>query len=69
MRPTWASVSQVAVSGVQDRVQHGLKEQEVTLEREEINIITPMSHTSGILDSLRQVINACKEKTTEPLDD
>lgn len=43
--PTWAIVSQVEVSGVQNRVQHGLKQQEVTLRREEAHVSTPV--TSG----------------------
>lgn len=34
--PTRATVGQVEVSCVQDRIQHGLKEQEVTLERDHL---------------------------------
>lgn len=50
MWPTRAVISQVEVSGVQNRIQHGLKQQEVTLKREEVHIITMASSGASLLD-------------------
>lgn len=54
MWPTGAVISQVEVSGVQNRIQHGLKQQEVTLEREEVHIITLASSGASLLDKGQQ---------------
>lgn len=69
--PTRATVIEVEVSCIQDRIQHGLKEQEVTLERDHQHECKVLEQTHKIIcvfDGLKMKLKACEEKTTQALD-
>lgn len=66
--PTRATVRQVEVSCMEDRIQHGLEEQEVTLERDHECKAQEQTHIICVFDGLALKLQACEEKTTQALD-